>query len=95
MMTAGVESYALKGESMMTHDQRRISRRARFGLLGAAAALGAALALSVNSLAFAAGGARAAAPPAPVRPQSLTVTTDKGQVEGRTTGTVDQWLGIP
>jgi len=29
------------------------------------------------------------------QPQSLLVTTDKGQVEGRTTGLVDQFLGIP
>lgn len=28
-------------------------------------------------------------------PQSLIVTTDKGQVEGRTTGYTDQFLGIP
>lgn len=30
-----------------------------------------------------------------VQPQSLLVTTDKGQLEGRTTGVVDQFLGIP
>jgi hypothetical protein len=79
---------------MMTHDQRRVSRRARFGLLGAACAMAVALTLSVTSLA-AASGARPASPPAPVKPQSLIVTTDKGQIEGRTTGAVDQWLGIP
>ncbi|HET9170700.1 MAG TPA: carboxylesterase family protein [Actinospica sp.] len=30
-----------------------------------------------------------------VRPQSLLVATDTGQLEGRTTGPVDQFLGIP
>jgi carboxylesterase type B len=77
----------------MKNDQRRMSRRAR-GLLGAAATLGVALAVFATSLASAWGG-QPAAPPAPVRSQSLLVTTDKGQVEGRTTGNVDQWLGIP
>lgn len=78
----------------MTHDLRRASRRARFGLLGTACALALALAVSAASLAAAAGG-QPAQQPAPVTPQSLVVTTDKGQVEGRTTGNVDQWLGIP
>ena len=78
---------------MMTHDQRRLSRRARLGLLGAASAAALALAFSAGSLAA----ASSASPPAPaaVTPQNLTVTTGAGQVEGRTTGTVDQWLGIP
>jgi para-nitrobenzyl esterase len=30
-----------------------------------------------------------------VQPQILLVTTDKGRLEGRTTGVVDQFLGIP
>lgn len=91
----------------MTHDQRRGWRRSRFawrhsrfagrrsrlGLLGAASALGAALVVSVASLAAASGGQPAHHQPP--EPRSLIVTTDKGQVEGRTTGTVDQWLGIP
>ncbi|HYT94039.1 MAG TPA: carboxylesterase family protein [Gemmataceae bacterium] len=78
----------------MTRDQRRISRRTRVGFLGAAAALGVALAASATSLASASGG-QPVAPLAAVRSQSLLVTTDKGQVEGRTTGTVDEWLGLP
>jgi carboxylesterase type B len=78
----------------MTHDQRRIPRRARLGLLGTAAALGVALAVTSTSLAAASGG-QPATRPAPVKAQSLTVTTDKGQLVGRTTGPVDEWLGIP
>ena len=64
----------------MTHDQRRFSLRARFGLLGAACAVALALALSVSTLAAASGG-QSASSPSPVKPQSLIVTTDKGQIE--------------
>jgi len=39
--------------------------------------------------------AEAASAAVPTQPQNLLVTTDKGQVEGRTTGLVDQFLGIP
>jgi carboxylesterase type B len=83
----------------MSYDQRRVSRRARLGLLGAAAVLAAGLTASATSLAAtspaAASAGQPAAPAATVRPQSLIVTTDEGQVEGRTTGTVDEWLGMP
>jgi para-nitrobenzyl esterase len=78
----------------MTQDQRHFRHRFRLGILGAACALGAALALSATSLAAARSGQPAHPVPAP-KPRSLIVTTDKGVVEGRTTGTVDQWLGIP
>ena len=77
----------------MTRDQRRASRRGRLGLLGAAA-LGVVLALSATSIASASGG-QPAAPAAPVQSQSLTVTTDNGQLAGRTSGPVDEWLGVP
>jgi carboxylesterase type B len=77
----------------MTHDQRRVPRRGRLGLLGAAA-LAVAFAVSAASFASASGGP-SAAPAVPVQSQSLTVTTDNGQLAGRTTGPVDQWLGIP
>ncbi len=41
-------------------------------------------------------GSIAASSPGPVvRPQSLIVSTGAGQIEGRTTGTVDQFLGVP
>ena len=39
--------------------------------------------------------AAAAAATTATQPQSLLVTTDKGRLEGRTTGVVDQFLGIP
>ena len=39
--------------------------------------------------------ADAASAAVPSQPQNLLVTTDKGQVEGRTIGLVDQFLGIP
>src|ERR1700756_4551050 len=83
----------------MSHDQRRFSRRARLGLLGAAAVLAVGLTVSSTSLAAtspaAASAGQPAAPAAPVRSQSLIVTTDEGQVEGGPTGTVDEWLGLP
>ena len=81
----------------MTPHQHPSRRHLRFGMLGAACALGLALVVSAASLAAAGsfGPAAPAHPVRPVQPQSLIVTTDKGQVEGRTTGTVDQWLGIP
>ena len=82
----------------MTHDERRVPRRARFGLFGSAAALGLALAACVGSLATASAGRPEHSPPpasASVVSRSLTVATDKGPVEGRTTGPVDEWLGIP
>ncbi len=63
-------------------------------MLGAACALGVALALSATSLA-AAGSGQPAHPVQPGKSQSLLVTTGKGQIQGRTTGFVDQWLGIP
>lgn len=84
----------------MAHDQRRISRRARLGLLGTVAALGVTVTVLATSLSSASGvqphtlPARAKSP-APVISQSLTVTTDKGQIQGRTTGPVDAWLGVP
>lgn len=53
--------------------------------------VGLALAASATTLASVAASSRGPA----TTPQSLIVTTDKGQVEGRTTGTVDQFLGIP
>ena len=77
----------------MTHDDRGTTRRRRLGLLGAAA-LSVVLLVSATSLASASGG-KPAAPAPPVKAQSLTVTTDDGQLVGRTTGPVDQWLGIP
>src|SRR6201999_2552711 len=41
-------------------------------------------------------GSIAASSPGPAaRPQSLIVSTGAGQIEGRTTGTVDQFLGVP
>ena len=43
---------------------------------------------------MAAGGAATGSRPA-ARAQSLTVTMADGGVFGRTTGAVDQWLGIP
>jgi carboxylesterase type B len=71
----------------------RLPRRPTFVL--AAAIIGASLSLAHG----AGGGAGTAAAPAsdvvPTQPQSLLVTTDKGQLEGRTTGLVDQFLGIP
>ena len=81
----------------MTLRQHPSRRHLRFGMLGAACALGLALVVSAGSLAAAGsfGPASPAHPVRPVKPQSLIVTTDKGQVEGRTTGIVDQWLGIP
>jgi para-nitrobenzyl esterase len=84
----------------MTHDQRRISRRARFGLLGAAVAIGVALTVLATSFAAggrppAAAGAQLAAAQGQLVSQSLTATTREGQLRGRTTGPVDQWLGIP
>ena len=79
---------------MQTHDLRRLSRRARLGLLSAAGAIAAALVFSAGALAAAAPSPASAAPAA-VTPQNLTVTTGTGQVEGRTTGAVDQWLGLP
>jgi carboxylesterase type B len=74
----------------MVHDQRRISRAARLGLLGIAAALALAATTAVAEPA-----GQSADPRKPVKSQSLTVTTDKGQLYGRTTGAVNQWLGIP
>jgi para-nitrobenzyl esterase len=60
--------------------------------------LTAGLVLAIPAVAVAAltagGGATGAGLPA-VRAQSLTVTTADGALFGRTTGTVDQWLGIP
>jgi carboxylesterase type B len=84
----------------MTHDQRRISRRVRLGLLSTVAVLGATLTVLAMSL-TSVSGAQTHTPqaeaksPAPVMSQSLTVTTDEGKLKGRTTGTVDHWLGIP
>ena len=86
----------------MTHDKRRISRRARFGLLGAAVTMGVALSVLAASFASAAGGhpaaasgGQSAASAGRLTSQSLTVTTHDGQLQGTTTGPVDQWLGIP
>ena len=76
----------------MTHDLRRLSRRARLVILATAGAV--ALALSFSAGALAASSFSGSAAPA-VTPRNLTVSTAVGQVEGRTTGTVDQWLGIP
>jgi carboxylesterase type B len=81
----------------MTHDQQHVPRRARLGLFALVAALGLALAASVGSLASASI-SRPGDSPSPASAstasRSLTVATDKGQLEGRTTGAVDQWLGI-
>jgi carboxylesterase type B len=55
--------------------------------------LGLGLALVASATTLASVQASSSGPAAV--PQSLIVTTDKGQVEGRTTGTVDQFLGIP
>ena len=78
----------------MTQSQRRPRRHIRFGMLGTACALGVALALSATSLA-AAGSGQPAHAVQPGKSQSLLVTTGKGQIQGRTTGFVDQLLGIP
>jgi carboxylesterase type B len=84
----------------MVHDPRRISRRARLGLLSAVAVLGVTATVLTMSLTSAAGvpthtPQAQAKSSVPVTSQSLTVTTDDGTLRGRTTGAVDHWLGIP
>jgi para-nitrobenzyl esterase len=55
-----------------------------------------ALAVSATTVAAVAAWGRSAATGLPATlPQSLTVTTADGAVFGRTTGSVDEWLGMP
>jgi carboxylesterase type B len=77
----------------MLRNQRRISRRRRLGLLGTAALLGATLPVLAPSLTSASPKDEVHSPP--VVSQSLIVTTNDGKISGRTTGSVDHWLGIP
>jgi para-nitrobenzyl esterase len=86
----------------MTHLAHRFSRRVRIGALCIAAALAITLTASVTSVAAAPSKQSSFTPveqlvasPGRLTSQSLTVTTDDGQLHGRTTGPVDQWLGIP
>ena len=86
----------------MTHLAHRFSRGVRIGALCIAAALAAALTASVSSVAAAPSKQSSFTPVEQLvashgrlTSQSLTVTTDDGQLHGRTTGPVDQWLGIP
>jgi carboxylesterase type B len=69
----------------------------RHALLGAGlVTAGLALAVSATTIpTVAARGRLSAADQPAVQPQSLTVTTDAGMVFGRTTGGVDQFLGMP
>jgi para-nitrobenzyl esterase len=59
------------------------------------AVAGLAAAVSATTVLAAAPGSLPATQAQVTRPRSLTVTTDAGTVVGRTTGTVDQFLGMP
>ena len=87
------------GDQKLPRNQRSISRRRRLGLLGTAALLGATLPVLALSLTSASGAPfhtpKDEVNSAPVVSQSLTVTTNDGKIRGRTTGSVDHWLGIP
>ena len=64
--------------------------------MGAALAVaGLAVAVSATTVLALAPGSLSASRAQPAHPRSLTVTTDAGTVMGRTTGTVDQFLGMP
>ncbi|MGE5293126.1 MAG: carboxylesterase/lipase family protein [Micromonosporaceae bacterium] len=74
--------------------RRRLGRQLPLG--AGLAVAGLALAVSATTVVTVASRGQLSATGLPAtRPQSLTVSTDAGAVFGRTTGTVDQFLGMP